>query len=135
MTPEKLSEFAAEFLGFDVSTGATGSYFYCRAVMDEGHSYDTMVILTEFWVDDFRDEIESWQGFGRTVEAMVKRKAILQIKQIDKYWPQLGVQFLFYGDCTSSGTFFSSFANPTPVKDDDIIEATHLAALEVVKDV
>ena len=40
-----LAEWSAEFLGFEVRGGVTGDSFYCREVMEGGHSYDTSIIL------------------------------------------------------------------------------------------
>ena len=48
MNPTELKELAkwsAEFLGFEVHGGVTGDSFYCREVMEGGHSYDTSIIL------------------------------------------------------------------------------------------
>ena len=64
-------------------------------------------------------EVNSWQGFGRTVEAMEEREFSL-IKS------EAGIEF--YNVFKSAEVIIEP-----PAKANDIITATHLAALEALK--
>ena len=75
----------------------------------------------------------SWQGFGRTVEAMAERKLNLEINRINGAWPERRVVFVMSTTemVTTDGHEFTGW--PQNLQDNNLIEATHLAALEAVK--
>ena len=70
-------------------------------------------------IDWLRDEVNSWTGFGRTVEAMAGKGYAFSCDDGVVY-------FIKYGDQ------WEGFYGVSPFK--NFIEATHLAALEAMKD-
>jgi len=80
----------------------------------------------EYYNDQFICEVNSWQGFGRTVEAMTESGFTLDIDCIESHFSKCIGQdkdnepIYVYGDCLF-------------VDAGGIIKATHQAALDAVK--
>ena len=87
-----------------------------------------------YWEEYLVQEINSWDGFGRTVEAMEKRKWHLEINRIETAWLERRVEFVasINDGATSQGHKFISF--PQNIIENNLIKATHQAALDVVKE-
>ena len=77
------------------------------------------------WIGKINDEVNSWSGFGRTLESMLKKC----------YWFE--PSFCTEHKCERISFVHETLASyPIHYKRDcleELIEATHLAALEVVK--
>ena len=95
----------------------------------------------------FFSEFNSWEGFGRTVEAMAGRKYFPILNPSREDVPGLGkmerMQVIFiYPSYSKGDSVLSGEANfqvkrlveYTPQFVDYLIEATHLAALEALKE-
>jgi len=82
---------------------------------------------------EIREQIESWQGFGRTVEAMHEGKWLLLDALMVPPCGNRRHTLSFFSD--GAGVFYPLDehgwipGNPTT-----LIKATHLAALEAIKD-
>jgi len=78
-----------------------------------------------FPFEDFiKAEVNSWQGFGRTVEAMAEKKWVLSDS------PDGGLCLFSHLGKTRNLDLKDDYNNPKK-----LIEATHLAALEALRDV
>lgn len=78
------------------------------------------------YIDNHRNQlVNSWQGFGRTVEAMAEKDFILATMDYNV----AGSDLMF----VCPGTSRDSIIDWDGSKPASLIEATHLAALEAVK--
>ena len=71
------------------------------------------------WIGKINDEVNSWSGFGRTVEAIAERKVYF-----------IGNGFYWWNDFGHQSVSIE-WKSEKPL---EIIEATHLAALEAVRE-
>lgn len=122
LTNEQCNRVATELWGLYLD----GDGRYCEegAMLPESSSY----IFdagggTEFLTpENLSDEVNSWQGFGRTVEAMEKFTLCLQIHNgWVKFKPQTHIEQN------------RNIAPPHFLDSQKLITATHLAALEALK--
>ncbi|KKN38552.1 hypothetical protein LCGC14_0752470 [marine sediment metagenome] len=108
MTLEQITAVAEEVWGWDKHS-SPGLWFDLNRVESKLRT-----------LDDLKLELESWSGFGRTVEAMADREFVLLIDNTPgfvKLKPNL-ISYSYEG-------------GPVPkLTAKEIIEATHLAALE-----
>lgn len=74
-------------------------------------------------------EVFSWQGFGRTVEAMAERKLYCENSL---FGSNVHAPYTVY--FTTESGFHKGEADYIPADPKSLIEATHKAALEALKD-
>ena len=86
------------------------------------------ISVTAITVDELRKDVNSWSGFGRTVGAMAERFLYLSLHPTEcEFVEALTVSFVRSDSTTASTMCYN------PKNSESVIEATHLAALEAVR--
>ncbi len=75
-----------------------------------------------FDIDELKEEVNSWQGFGKTVEAMAERNLYLLV---------VGRAIHFKNP---NDSFIMANTRVQIIDTEKLIEATHLTALEMVRE-
>jgi len=100
----------------------------------ESDGHETYIIDSSAgdWDKQLEKQVNSWQGFGRTVEAMAKKGSQLCIEYDDK-WGCDELGFSYKAEFYAIKENINSDGSWNPMEPKTLIEATHLAALEALK--